>query len=92
VSASLARQVRGPTWAASSQADPPWQRRSPDSSLLSTQLNRVHEHITDRANNLHVLATTSTEDRIERALAALPQKLPEQGLGLQGAYAFPNQH
>ncbi len=67
-----------------SQADSPPVRLYADPSFQQAQLDRVHAHIVQRAHDLSTLPATSTEARIEHALAALPQELPEQGLGLEG--------
>lgn len=55
-----------------------------DAHDFQAQLDRVHEHLKQRARDLATLPTTARPDLIELALREAPADLPGAGLGLQG--------
>lgn len=56
-----------------------------DQETFAAQLERINGHVLDRARSLPDLPVTSTKDAIEHALEVLPDGLPAEGLGLEGA-------
>lgn len=64
-----------------------------DPVTYAAQLERVQQVVAERAAGLAELPVASTKEAIERCLQELPDELPKDGLGLEGALrALPRPH
>ena len=59
-----------------------------DHETHAKQLQRVNELLAARVQALPDLPVTSTKDAIQHALEVLPDDLPQDGLGLEGASQY----